>query len=30
MAKLGRREYDGTASRVFNEEYFKAMLGASK
>jgi len=26
LAKLGRREYDGTASRVFNEEYFKSML----
>ncbi len=26
LAKLGRRDYDGTASRVFNEEYFKTML----
>jgi len=26
LAKLGRREFDGTASRVFNEEYFKSML----
>jgi len=26
LAKLGRRDYDGTASRVFNEEYFKSML----
>lgn len=30
LAKLGRREFDGTASRVFNEEYFKSMLKASK
>ena len=26
LAKLGRRDYDGTASRVFNEEYFKYTL----
>jgi len=26
LAKLGRREYDGTASRVFNKEYFKNIL----
>ncbi len=26
LAKLGRREFDGTASRVFNEEYFKSAL----
>ncbi|PHS37341.1 MAG: aminotransferase [Sulfurovum sp.] len=26
LAKLGRREFDGTASRVFNEEYFKSSL----
>jgi len=26
LAKLGRREFDGTASRVFNEEYFKHTL----
>jgi len=26
LAKLGRRDYDGTASRVFNEEYFKSIL----
>ena len=26
LAKLGRRAYDGTASRVFNEEYFKSAL----
>jgi len=26
LAKLGRREFDGTASRVFNEEYFKSVL----
>jgi aspartate aminotransferase-like enzyme len=26
LAKLGRRDFDGTASRVFNEEYFKATL----
>ena len=26
LAKLGRREFDGTASRVFNEEYFKSTL----
>lgn len=26
LAKLGRRVYDGTASRTFNEEYFKNML----
>ena len=26
LAKLGRRDFDGTASRVFNETYFKTML----
>ncbi|RLA69429.1 MAG: aminotransferase [Epsilonproteobacteria bacterium] len=26
LAKLGRRDFDGTASRIFNEEYFKSML----
>jgi aspartate aminotransferase-like enzyme len=26
LAKLGRRDFDGTASRVFHEEYFKTML----
>jgi aspartate aminotransferase-like enzyme len=26
LAKLGRRVFDGTASRVFNEEYFKSTL----
>ena len=26
MAKLGRRAFDGTASRVFNETYFKKIL----
>ena len=26
LAKLGRRAYDGTASRVFNQEYFKSIL----
>lgn len=26
LKKLGRREFDGTASRVFNETYFKTML----
>jgi len=26
LAKLGRREYDATASRVFNKEYFKNIL----
>ena len=26
LAKLGRRAYDGTASRVYNEEYFKSTL----
>ncbi len=30
LAKLGRREFDGTASRMFNEEYFKSMLGSAK
>ena len=30
LAKLGRREFDGTASRVFNETYFKTMLDKSK
>jgi len=23
LADIGRREFDGTASRVFNETYFK-------
>jgi len=27
--RLGRRVFDGTASRVFNQEYFKAKLGTS-
>ena len=27
LAKLGRRAFDGTASRVFNEIYFKSILG---
>jgi len=26
LAKLGRRDFDGTASRVFNEEYFKSVI----
>jgi aspartate aminotransferase-like enzyme len=26
LAKLGRRDFDGTASRVFNEEYYKSVL----
>ncbi len=26
LAKLGRRDFDGTASRVFNEEYFKSTI----
>jgi len=26
LAKLGRRDFDGTASRVFNQEYFKSIL----
>jgi len=26
MAKIGRRDFDGTASRVFNKEYFKTAL----
>jgi len=26
LSKLGRRNFDGTASRVFNEEYFKSIL----
>jgi aspartate aminotransferase-like enzyme len=30
LAKLGRRKFDGTASRVFNETYFKTMLNTSK
>jgi aspartate aminotransferase-like enzyme len=25
LADLGRRDFDGTASRVFNETYFKEM-----
>jgi len=27
LAKLGRRTFDGTASRVFNETYFKSTIG---
>jgi len=27
LAKLGRRTFDGTASRIFNETYFKSILG---
>ena len=30
LAKLGRRAYDGTAARVYNEEFFKSMLGAER
>lgn len=30
LAKLGRRDFDGTASRVFNKTYFKTMLEKSK
>ena len=30
LAKMGRRPFDGTASRVFNETYFKTMLEKSK
>ena len=30
LATLGRRPYDGTASRVFNEEYFKNILKNDK
>jgi len=26
LAKLGRRAYDGTASRTYNEAYFKSIL----
>jgi hypothetical protein len=26
LAKLGRREFDGTASRVFHEVYFKSIV----
>ena len=29
LAKLGRRDFDGTASRVFNEEFFKSTLNPS-
>ncbi|MDQ7084472.1 MAG: alanine--glyoxylate aminotransferase family protein [Sulfurovum sp.] len=29
LAKLGRRDFDGTASRVFNEVYFNTMLGVN-
>jgi len=29
LAKLGRRTFDGTASRVFNETYFKSILGTN-
>jgi len=29
LAKLGRRAFDGTASRVFNETYFKSILGTN-
>ncbi len=30
LAKMGRRDFDGTASRVFNETYYKTMLEKSK
>ena len=30
LAKMGRRPYDGTASRIFNESYFKTMLEKAK
>ncbi len=30
LAKMGRRDFDGTASRVFNETYYKTMLIKSK
>ena len=30
LAKMGRRTFDGTASRVFNETYYKTMLEKSK
>ena len=30
LAKMGRRIYDGTASRIFNESYFKTMLERAK
>ena len=30
LAKLGRREFDGTASRVFTETYYKSMLEKSR
>ncbi len=30
LAKLGRRAFDGTASRVFNETYFKTMIEKSR
>ncbi len=30
LAKLGRREFDGTASRVFTETYYKTMLEKSR
>ena len=30
LAKIGRRDFDGTASRVFNETYFKTMLNTNK
>ena len=30
LAKIGRRDFDGTASRVFNETYFKTMLNMNK
>jgi len=30
LAKIGRRAFDGTASKVFNEEYFKHTLGKDK
>ena len=29
LAKLGRRDFDGTASRVFNKEFFKSTLNPS-
>lgn len=30
LAKLGRRDFDGTASRVFTETYYKTMLEKSR
>jgi aspartate aminotransferase-like enzyme len=28
LAKLGRRSFDGAASRIFNESYFKTIIGS--